>query len=59
MNTPLGRALELLRGEDGPTATEYGLMLAVIACVALTAMGLFGQRMTAIHAFIDNVLSNM
>jgi Flp pilus assembly pilin Flp len=59
MNTPLGRALELLRGEDGPTAVEYGLLLAVIACVALTSMAMFGQRMSAIHAFIANSVANL
>ena len=32
-----------LRREDGPTAVEYAVMLALIVVVCLTAIGALGQ----------------
>ena len=43
MNTLLNRAKSFLRSEDGPTATEYAVMLALIIIVSLaviTSLGL-------------------
>ena len=42
MNTFLNRAKSFLQSEDGPTATEYAVMLAliIVACIgAITALG--------------------
>ena len=38
----LNRLQELLRSEDGPTATEYAVMLALIIIVCLTAITSLG-----------------
>lgn len=35
---------ELLVSEDGPTATEYAVMLALIIVVAIAAITLLGQN---------------
>jgi pilus assembly protein Flp/PilA len=35
--------MRLLREEDGPTATEYAVMLALIIGVCISAIGLFGS----------------
>lgn len=33
-----------IRSEDGPTAVEYAVMLALIIVVCLVAIGLLGQN---------------
>ena len=43
--------------EDGPTATEYAVMLAVIAITVLGAMAAFGNRMNSIYVSITNAVS--
>jgi len=35
--------LRFLRDESGPTAVEYAVMLALILCVCIGAVGLFGS----------------
>jgi len=42
MNAFINRAKSFLKSEDGPTATEYAVMLAliIVACIgAITALG--------------------
>ncbi|MEI8210826.1 MAG: Flp family type IVb pilin [Planctomycetota bacterium] len=34
----------VIRGEDGPTATEYTVMLSVIIIVCITALSNTGRR---------------
>jgi len=36
----------MLRDEDGATAIEYGLIAALIAVAAITAMGTIGDELT-------------
>jgi pilus assembly protein Flp/PilA len=36
--------IDFLRDDDGPTAVEYAVMLALIIVVCLTAIGIVGQR---------------
>jgi len=36
-----------IRSEDGPTAVEYAVMLALIIVVCLVAIGLLGQNTKA------------
>jgi pilus assembly protein Flp/PilA len=36
--------IEFLRKEDGPTAVEYAVMLALIIVVCLTAIGAVGTN---------------
>ena len=38
---------KLLRDEQGATAIEYGLIAALIAVAAITAMGSLGDNLTA------------
>ena len=52
MSTLRRRILELMVGDDGPTATEYAVMLALIAITALVTMATFGQRLDGIYAAI-------
>ena len=40
-------AVEFLRKEDGPTAVEYAVMLALIVIVCLTAIQAIGTNASA------------
>ena len=53
MNTVFHRARGFLREDDGPTATEYAVLIAVICIAALSTMAAFGNRVTAIYSAID------
>ena len=37
-------AVRFLRNEDGPTAVEYAVMLALIVVVCIAAIGLLGSN---------------
>jgi len=43
-------AKRFVRSEDGPTATEYAVMLALIIVAAIAAITLLGNRVTAIFS---------
>jgi len=47
MNKLLLRARHLLVSEDGPTAVEYAVMLALIVIVCLTAIQAIGTNANA------------
>jgi pilus assembly protein Flp/PilA len=42
-----------LQNEDGPTATEYAVMLALIIIVALTAITTLGQKVESIFTNVE------
>ncbi len=42
-----------LKSEDGPTATEYAVMLALIIVVALTAIQTLGTSVTGIFTDVN------
>lgn len=42
--------------ESGPTATEYAVLLAVIAITALGTMALFGTRVEGIYTTINDAV---
>jgi len=42
--------------EDGPTATEYAVMLALIIIVALAAITLLGQQVSTIFTNVTDGL---
>jgi len=44
MRSLLGTAVRFLQGEDGPTAVEYAVMLALIIVVCIAAITLLGQN---------------
>ncbi|HEU4805916.1 MAG TPA: Flp family type IVb pilin [Nitrobacter sp.] len=50
------RFTRLLRAEDGATAIEYGLIAALIAVAAITAMQSLGSNL---EATFNKVSSNM
>jgi pilus assembly protein Flp/PilA len=45
-----------LQSEDGPTATEYAVMLALIIIVALTAITTLGQKVSSIFSNVSTAL---
>lgn len=50
------RMQEFLVSEDGPTATEYAVMLALIIIVALAAITLLGQKVNTIFTNVEGQL---
>ena len=44
MTTFVGAVARFLREEDGPTAVEYAVMLALIIVVCITAITTLGSR---------------
>ncbi|QDT55961.1 Flp/Fap pilin component [Caulifigura coniformis] len=40
----MSRILNFLRREDGPTAVEYAVMLALIVAVCIAAIGALGNN---------------
>ncbi len=52
----MNRVREFLVSEDGPTATEYAVMLALIIIVALAAITALGGKITAIFTGVDSKL---
>ena len=49
-------AKNFLKSEDGPTATEYAVMLALIIIVALGAITGLGSTVTGIFTSVDTAL---
>ena len=43
----IDRAARFVRSEDGPTAVEYAVMLALIVVVCIAAIGLLGSNASA------------
>ncbi|MHC4445477.1 MAG: Flp family type IVb pilin [Planctomycetota bacterium] len=44
MKSLINKAKSFLKSEDGPTATEYAVMLALIIAVCITAVQLIGEK---------------
>ncbi len=53
MNHFLNRAKDFLRSEDGPTATEYAVMLALIIVVAIGTITSLGTTVKGVFANVD------
>lgn len=47
------RAKNFLVSEDGPTATEYAVMLALIIVVALGAITLLGTKVSTVFSNVE------
>ena len=47
MKNLIPKIQKFLKSEDGPTAVEYAIMLALIVAVCLTSIGLVGQNTSA------------
>jgi pilus assembly protein Flp/PilA len=52
----LNRVKQFLVNEDGPTATEYAVMLALIIIVALTAISALGSKVSSIFSNVEQTL---
>ena len=59
MNTFMKRTKQFLRSEDGPTATEYAVMLALIIIVALGAITGLGGTVNGIFTNVDTSLQGV
>lgn len=56
MKTFVNRVSTFLRSEDGPTAVEYAVMLALIVIVCLTAIQQIGSNAsTAFDQVADSI----
>jgi pilus assembly protein Flp/PilA len=56
MTTIVNRVKSFLRSEDGPTATEYAVMLALIIIVSLGAITGLGTTVDAVFTNVDSSL---
>jgi pilus assembly protein Flp/PilA len=56
MKALVKKARSFLKSEDGPTATEYAVMLALIIIVALAAITLLGTKVKTIFTNVATVL---
>ena len=48
----------LLKDEQGPTAIEYGLIAALIAVAAITAMGAVGDQLDNTFTTVSDEMAN-
>ena len=46
-----------LKAEDGPTAVEYAVMLALIIVACIAAITSFGQNTNSTFSFVGSTLS--
>jgi pilus assembly protein Flp/PilA len=56
MNKMLLKFKELLVSEEGATATEYAVMLALIIVVSIVAIGFLGEKVNETFTEIDTAM---
>lgn len=56
MGTAYDRFCEFLVSEGGPTATEYGVLIAIICIAVIGAMSAFGDHMNSIYTAVTNTI---
>jgi pilus assembly protein Flp/PilA len=54
----LTKAARFLRSEDGPTAVEYAVMLALIIVVCIAAVSALGNSASAKFSGVADVINN-
>ena len=59
MNTFVSRAKDFLRSEDGPTATEYAVMLALIIVVSLATITSLGGTVKGVFTNVDTKMQGL
>ena len=57
MKTFMQAVVEFLKKEDGPTAVEYAVMLALIIVVCITAITTLGTNANATFTKVGNALT--
>jgi pilus assembly protein Flp/PilA len=58
MNTLMQKLQSFLADEQGATAVEYGLMIALIAAVILTTVGLLGSELNTKFTSVKDAVKN-
>lgn len=56
MQNFMNRAKQFIQSEDGPTATEYAVMLALIIIVALGAITGLGTKVSSVFTNVSGKL---
>ena len=54
MKTLVEKTCMFLRSEDGPTATEYAVMLALIILLCFAAITLIGNKVSSIFTNLES-----
>lgn len=54
----MSKVVNFLKKEDGPTAVEYAVMLALIILVCLAAVSLIGSSTNTTFSTVGSALSN-
>jgi pilus assembly protein Flp/PilA len=57
MKALVKRAKDFLVSEDGPTATEYAVMLALIIVVALGAISVLGTKVSTVFTNVHTSMT--
>lgn len=58
MNALMNRMKAFLVNDDGPTATEYAVMLALIIVICLVAIGTLGRTVNGIFGNVNTQLES-
>ena len=58
MNKVLKSAVEFLKREDGPTAVEYAVMLALIIVVCIAAITALGSSASRTFSGVNTAISS-
>jgi pilus assembly protein Flp/PilA len=58
MRNFIAAAKEFMVAEDGPTAVEYAVMLALIIVVCIATIGTIGQRANSTFTSVSNHLGS-
>ena len=56
MSAWVDRFVELWRSEEGPTTTEYAVLIAVICVAVIGALSSFGVHMDALYTELNTTL---
>ena len=56
MRTITKRMVEFLKTEDGPTAVEYAVMLALIVVVCISAITTLGSNANSTFSFVASTV---
>lgn len=54
----MNKLLRFVRSDDGPTAVEYAVMLALIVVVCLASINLLGQRTASSFSATANAITS-
>ena len=57
MSSLMRGVVAFLQGEEGPTAVEYAVMLALIIVVCITAIATIGSNANGTFTYVSTVIS--